>query len=242
MMAVPYRFAPTIHLTGSWTRTCRSCSPSSRPCPLDERRACVDHLAALRDLSEHESRRRIDHILELCEAAQMPVQLSLDTWWGSTPGGADGRGGFWTDVAYQQVVYNDTQKQFELSIPNRWSSTPWLTMNDPALNEFKASRLRRAAAYLRSRVDAVTTAGAANPILAINLDNEPVYWASGNAGLGNDLLLADFNPTAVAAAAKDGVTLDPIDGLSREERVWLHRNILHYNRIIGDAASAGVGA
>jgi hypothetical protein len=33
--------------------------------------------------------------------------------------------------------------------------------------------------------------------LAVNLDNEPVYWATGNAGLGSDILLADFNRVTV---------------------------------------------
>jgi hypothetical protein len=37
--------------------------------------------------------------------------------------------------------------------------------------------------------------------LAVNLDNEPVYWATGNAGLGSDILLADFNRVTVEGGA-----------------------------------------
>ncbi len=240
-MAVPYRLAPTIGISGEMdvdlpklmaVKSAMSGTANVLP--------AWTSWMPYANLSEFETRRRIDHVLALADAAQMPVQISFDTWWGNTPSGADGRGGFWNDVQYQQVVYNDTRKEIGLSIPNRWSNTPWPTMNSAVLNGYKAARLTRATAYLRERVDAMQASGKPNPILSINLDNEPVYWASGNAGLGNDLLWADFNPAAVADAARDGVTLDPTDGLSREERIWLHRNILHYNKIVADAAVAGL--
>src|SRR5205823_14377550 len=100
------------------------------------------------------------------------------------------------------------------------------------LNAFKVQRLTSAASHLRGRT--------AN-LLAINLDNEPVYWASGNAALGSDLLMADFNPATIEAAAHDGVLLDPGDGLSRGERLWLWKNLLHYNDMIGRAVRDALG-
>lgn len=178
--------------------------------------------------------RQLDYILRLAEAADMPVQIGLDTWWGDTPAVADGCGGFFTDVQYQQVVYNATTKQMQLSTPNRWASVPWLTTNHPDLNGYKTRRLAAAGKLIGAHEKR-------NRILAINLDNEPVYWASGNAGLGMELLQADFNRHTIAAAKRDGVAVDPVDGLSVEERRWLWRNLLNYNQLIADTLASVAG-
>lgn len=191
-------------------------------------------------LGPRETERVIDHALSLAQSSAMPVQLSFDTWWGSTPGGQDGQGGFWSDVAYQQVVYNATNRRFQLSIPNRWSSVPWLSVNQKRLNDFKTRRLRETMRYLSRRLAELRAQGKTSPLLAVSLDNEPVYWASGGAGLGNDLLYADFNPKTVADARKDNVVLDPADGLSFQERSWLQRNLLRYHRAIAQAAQDGL--
>jgi len=191
-------------------------------------------------LGARDTERLIDHALSLAQSSAMPVQLAFDTWWASTPGGLDGAGGFWSDVAYQQVVYNVTQRRFQLSIPNRWSSVPWLSVNQQRLNDFKARRLRETMRYLSRRLAGLRAQGQPGPLLAISLDNEPVYWASGAAGLGSDLLLADFNPQAVAAARQDNIALDPLDGLSFAERRWLQGNLLRYHRLIADAAREGL--
>ncbi|MBV9468131.1 MAG: hypothetical protein JOZ57_02665, partial [Abitibacteriaceae bacterium] len=164
-------------------------------------------------LNDRDVAARIDYIFRLARDLDMPVQISCDTWWANTPGGADGKDGYWTDVEYQQVVYNATKKQFQLSVPNQWSNTPWLTVNHPTLNAFKAQRIRAAMSHLQKRYRELCAEGRQRLLLALNLDNEPVYWASGNAGLGSDLLLADFNSHTIEAAQRDGVTLDPTNGL-----------------------------
>lgn len=190
-------------------------------------------------IGQTEVKRRIEYVLRLARGSGMPVQMEFDTWWAQTPSGMDGAGGFWSDVKYIQVVYNATAKHYQLSVPNQWSSTPWLTTNNARLNAYKRRRLAEATSLLANSVSAMH---ARNLVLAVNLDNEPVYWANGNAGLGEDLLQADFNPAAVAAARRDGITLDPTDGLSFAERRWLYRNLGQYNAMIADAAAAGLGA
>lgn len=192
-------------------------------------------------LNARETAEQIDRALRLAEQLNLPVQLIFDTWWANTPTGSDGRGGFWSDVGYQQVVFNATRHQYQLSIPNRWGNTPWLTVNDPLLNAFKIRRLRDTTAHLRVRFRDLLARNKQHLVLAINLDNEPVYWASGNAGLGGELLWADFNPHAIAAAHRSGVRLDPRDGLSFAERRWLLSNLTTYTRLIGGAAQAGLG-
>ncbi len=192
-------------------------------------------------MSAVDAERLIDHALLLAQKSGLPVQLALDTWWASTPGGLDGKGGFWSDLDYQQVVYNATQKRYQLSIPNRWSSVPWLSLDNADLNAFKARRLRETVQYLAHRLAALRARDSVPLLLALSLDNEPVYWASGAAGLGSDLLWADFSAQTVAAAKKDGVSLDPRDGLSLTERHWLQRNMLAYQRLIAQTVSAALG-
>ncbi len=185
---------------------------------------------------------RIDEALKLAEEFDLPVQICFDSWWSNTPTGSDGKGGHWNDEKYQQLVWNESRRRMELSIPNRWSSTPWLTMNDPDLNAFKMKRLAACAAHLREQMPDLQARSKRQLLLAINLENEPIYWASGNAGLGDDLLWADFNPRAVAAAKADGVTLDPKDGLSRDERLWLWKNLLHYNDLVAATVVQALGS
>ncbi len=240
--AVPYTLAPTVRLTFNFDadrvllgkiRDGLRGQTVARPAFT----AFVPYAA----LDAREVEERIDYLLHLADAADMPVQMGFDTWWGSTPGGSDGKGGFWTDVKYQQVVYNASRRAYQLSIPNRWSNTPWLSVNHPDLLAFKTRRLTESLAYLARRDAERRADGQPSRVLAVNLDNEPVYWASGNAGLGSDLLLADFNPHTVAAARRDGVRLDPADGLSAKERSWLARNLLGYNEAIARAAKRGLG-
>ena len=192
-------------------------------------------------LSQSEVNREIDYILGLASEVQLPVQISFDTWWGDTPDGSDGKGGFWSDVRYQQAVYNATTGRYQLSVPNQWSNTPWLTVNSSALNRYKRHRLKAAIVHLRRRYREMLAAGKEKLLFALSLDNEPVYWASGDAGLGGDLLLADFNPRTVEAARADGVKLDPSNGLNPAQRLWLFNNLLRYNTMISNTMSAALG-
>ena len=242
-LAVPYTLAPTVRLTSDFDadrallEKIRAALGGGQTVARPAFTAFVPYAA----LDARAVEERVDYLLRLAEAAEMPVQMGFDTWWGSTPGGSDGKNGFWTDVKYQQVVYNATRRAYQLSIPNRWSNTPWLSVNHPDLLAFKTRRLTESLAYLARRDAERRAAGKRSLILAVNLDNEPVYWASGNAGLGSDLLLADFNPKTVAAARQAGVRLAPEDGLSAQERFWLARNLLGYNEAIARAAKRGLG-
>jgi hypothetical protein len=227
-MCVPYYIAPTVHLTWSdyqkdlatvlQIKTSLGDHPTVRP--------AFTTWIPYANLTADECDARIDHVFRLARDLDMPVQLCLDTWWANTPGGK------WSDEKYQQRVYNLTQHRIQLSVPNQWSNTPWLTMNDPELNAFKLATLRAAVLQLRSRYEQLLRAHKQHLLLGINLDNEPIYWASGNAGLGPDLLQADFNPSVVADAKHDGITLDPTDGLDRSERMWLSKNLLRYQEMI----------
>jgi hypothetical protein len=233
-MDVPYRIAPTVRLEMEFEKDLAKLrkikdSLGEHPHVKPAWTAAIGYAR----LDDAHVVRRLDHVLRLARESGMPVQLCFDTWWGRTPGGK------WSDDQYQQWVWNDTQKKMQRSVPNRWSNTPWLTVNDPDLNAFKIARMKQTVAQLRLRLREQPELR--ELILAINLDNEPVYWASGNAGLGPGQLEADFNPRAVESARRDGVTLDPADGLSTPERKWLRQNLLNYNTMIGESMVHSLG-
>jgi len=172
------------------------------------------------------------------------------SWWAATPLTVpDGDGGVFGDVKYQQICWSpeDIEDSSELrhllgdrynihyglSIPNQWSNCPWLTMNHPKLNAYRCKTLTDSVRILASKIK-----GSGIRLEGIYLENEPRYWDSfmeaGNPRSKRKTVWADFNPVVVADALKDGVALDPSDGLDKGERLWLHRNVARYNQTTVD--------
>lgn len=205
-------------------------------------------------------RARVFAYAALAARHRVPWVLQLSSWWADTPLRVpDGLGGTFGDIRYQQIAYSrfDTYHDpglkeyldavapgtysvhYGLTIPNLWSNTPWLTMNDARLNAFKVACLRRAI----DAVNAVLRTPAGDLLQAIVTDDEPIYWtrivdwreegyARVNGGVARTDLLLDFNPCVIRDAAADGVRLDPRDGLSDAERQWLHENNARYVALI----------
>ena len=185
----------------------------------------------------------LQNALVASSAAKMPLELQLITWWAGTPLGCDGHGGRWTDPEYQQVTYDPDTAKFGLSVPNCWSSTPWLTTAHPALNAFKAARFEDAGRMLRAEFDRAAAAGGAAsdfPVMSLVMDNEVTYWGAGMPNAPPHLQ-ADFNPALVAKARAEGVVLDPKDGVSPAETAFLRRNLRDYNRQMAAGVLAGLG-
>lgn len=176
--------------------------------------------------------------------AFLPLMVS---WWSGTPvENPDGEGGKFGDIKYQQVCWSpehtvdDTPQlkallgdrwdiHYCLSVPNEWADTPWLTMNSPKLNVYRHERLDEALRIFSAKLKSTDV-----PVLGVCLDNEPRYWdtacEAGNPKRDLTTVWGDFNPLVVADAAKDGVNLNPSDGLNAKERMWLHRNVARYNQ------------
>ncbi len=195
---------------------------------------------------------------DLTAKYNIPAFLGWVSWWSGTPVGVpDGEGGKFSDIKYQQICYapktelpeDDALKallgdrydnRYCLSVPNQWSSTPWLTMNSAVLNQYRYKRLDEAVAMLKT-----LNGGDLSWIEAFYLENEPRYWDTlcddGNPKRELGELWADFNPLAVDAAKKDGVDLNPADGLSTEELTWLFRNVGVYNQECVDAVNGSMG-
>lgn len=193
---------------------------------------------------------------ELAKRYKVPALIGLISWWSGTPlGVADGAGGKFGDMKYQQICYSpdkehpvnsDLQKllgsrydqHYRLSTPNQWSNVPWLTMNDRTLNDYRSKRLTEAVGLLKK-----VSSGDASWLAGVYLENEPRYWDSQcEAAIGDanpPRLWADFNPVTVADAKRDGVELNPADGLSNDELAWLHRNVGRYMQDVVSVYRAG---
>ncbi|MDG0808155.1 hypothetical protein [Cohnella rhizosphaerae] len=188
--------------------------------------------------SSAEMKRRLDYLIRLSADSGLPIHLSVDAWWDGTPTGPDGLGGYWRDLPYQQVVYDpldtDGRGHWKLTTPNVFGNTPWLTMNNAHYNEVREEKIRSVTSYLSQRTGEMKAEGEALPPIVVFTENEPWYWPyfalnPSPQGAG------DFGPQVIAAAAADGVTLDPADGLSAAELRWLAKNMNDY---ISDTAGA----
>lgn len=180
---------------------------------------------------------------------------SFVSWWAATPRNiTDGKGGKFDDIKYQQICWSPDDNTDEgpafralmgdrwnmhygLTIPNEWSDTPWLTMNSPDLNKYRYNKLDW---ILKEFFNTASKSKA--DIKGIYLENEPRYWDTACEASNNKrnwkTCWADFNPFVIADAKRDGVDIDPSNGLDNTERLWLHRNVARYNQDVVDQARA----
>lgn len=198
---------------------------------------------------------------DMAVRTRIPLRVLPQMHWAGLPSGVpDGAGGTFTDVPYQQITWDEADqvddeglkpllgerydRRYGLSVPNRWSNTPWLTFNHPRLNQYRRNRWQQAmTAWLTVR-DRMARWGLAHLFPPeLSTGEETVYWAKGvddsaytavNGGKPRSALLADFNPFVVADALADRIILDPSNGLDRNERWWLHQNLSRWQQKIVD--------
>ena len=192
--------------------------------------ACLSHFTVAAGieipymlLNDDELRFRFRYVLSLSKDACIPLIFNFNTWWDATPTGRDGKGGYFSDAEYQQVVYDPETGKTRLSIPNLWRNTPWLSMNNETLNAARKARLDYALFIL-------TQINAEYGFISnyrIFIDNEPTYWAefaysqSPEAG-------GDFSMAAAKAARADGVDLTPKGKVTHAQKEWLYKNHSSY--------------
>lgn len=201
---------------------------------------CLLAAAPVANLAPADLRKWLEDVISKCAEADLPLELQLVTWWAGTPGGLDGEGGSWHDPEYQQINYVPSEKQYFLAVPNRWSSTPWLTVRHPRLNAFKRMQFKRAGQLLREIKEQYQFEQKPFPVMSLVIDNEVTYWGAGmpETPVG---ILADVNPVMVAAAKAEGVQLNPEDGFSEEEIDFLRRSLRVYNREMAQGLVEGLG-
>ena len=202
----------------------------------------------------------------------VPVVLGFPTTWSFSPlNTPDGHGGTFRDIQYQQICYSKFDNyddpglkaymdkckpgwydiHYGLSIPNHWSSVPWLTMNNKVLNGARQWGISDAIRKLNPWLAEMERRGMSQNLAGIIGEDEPVYWTKivdvlgdgygrVNNGVAREDLLIDFNWSVIQDAARDGVKLDPTDGLDAMEKWWLHLNPAHFNRMIARTIRAAL--
>ncbi len=73
--------------------------------------------------SDRQLKEMLSYLLTIVEKTDTELFLDYNTWWGGTPDGPDGKGGYFTDVEYNQVIYDPPVKEIQPSVPNMWSNT-----------------------------------------------------------------------------------------------------------------------
>ena len=142
-----------------------------------------------------------------------PLELLFNgPTWGGAPSGPDGLGGYFTDIRYSTLGYNPATKAWCASYPNMWGGTFWSSYAEPHLQAVLKQRFLASLANLPDQVDILRARGTSPQVIYAR-------------DLG--LPLGEFTDANVRAAAKDGITLDPTDGLSKAERHWMHRDDVH---------------
>lgn len=178
-------------------------------------------------VSDAQLAEQFDYILDLAREAKVNLIFNFNSWWDGTPVGRDGKGGYFGDLEYQQVIYDPITGKKSLSVPNLWRNTPWYTMNHDHLNMVRKKRLAATLDILVEKAAPLKLSDAFLPNLRILIDNEPTYWAefayssSPEAG-------GDFNEHAIRAAHEDGVDLTPSGELLHEQKLWLLQNLCAY--------------
>lgn len=223
-----------------------------RPLPgTDVRLGCAqEHRYMNRDRTQ--SREQFECLLRLSKKYDMPLELLFVSWWGGTPMRLpDGKGGRFSDPEYQQVCWSESDNydegeglrkllgdkwdlRYGWTVPNRWSNTPWLTMNHPRLNKARHKVIGEKLGILAEVIRDAPFKDFGNYLVGLCMENEPRYWdlhcPDSNYPVKRENLWGDFNPVTVAAAAKDGVKLNPSDGLDYCERLWMHENVARYQQ------------
>lgn len=215
--------------------------------------------------------RLADAIGKLILEKNVPFVPGYPTTWSFSPlNTPDGKGKTFGAIEYQQIAYSkydnyhdpglkeymDSCKpgwydvHYGLTIPNHWSSVPWLTMNNPWLNEARRNGITDAVRKLNPWLMRMERNGITGLIGLIGED-EPVYWTKivdvfedgygrVNNGVPRTDMLVDFNWYVIQDAAKDGVNLDPADGLDEKEKRWLHLNPARFNRMISNTIRSAI--
>ncbi len=148
------------------------------------------------------------------------------TGWGGKPTGADGLGGYFSDIQYTHTSYDPATATYRASWPNMWSNTPGAALRNPVMNAFLEKRFQQLMGGIQEQLARLRLEGrAAQPLIV-----REFAPASG-----------EISQAVIESAAKDGVTLDPSDGMSFDERLWMHRDAVRTWQEFADSSQRNVG-
>jgi len=173
-------------------------------------------------------KKAIDKDLDRVAKYGVSYDLALNgSEWGYHPDGPDGLGGYFSDIKYSKIHYDQALKDYRPCWPGTPGQTTWPTWDDPQLNIYLAHRLAQAAQYFRDRRDYMAARGATFPDVQINQE-----WGMG---------VKDCNDATIAAAKKDGIALTPEDGFNDQEKKWVFDNACRAANRFSEAFRNAVG-
>lgn len=165
-----------------------------------------------------------DYLTESATAGQSFQFLLNGPTWGGALSGPDGKGGYFNDVRYSVLSYDPGHDTFVPSFPNMWGSTFWATFRDPWLNHMLARRFQDGLHGHTQVIDRLKAQG---------LNPQPFFLREMGPPLG------EVTDATIAAAAAEGITLDPKRGLDAKARRWLYRDAV---RLWQDMAASHAAA
>ena len=181
---------------------------------------------------------QLTNYVALSESWKMPVQIMPAMYWSSSPYGPDGQGGSFTDVKYSQVLYDSVNGVYYDTTPNVYSSTNWVTTGNDVLNNAAVDKLIAIFSRYADSLAIRTAKQEKNQLLQYVMEWGVCYKGMGTmtgvSGYGA-LDGGDYNSALIAKAAAQGVRLDPTDGLSYTEKLWLTNWHAAYNQMLADA-------
>ncbi len=174
-----------------------------------------------------QDRKALADKLQLSAESGMPSLILLNgTGWGGKPTGPDGLGGYFSDPRYSLLQYNRAAGRYQPSWPGMWGNTPTPTLRDPVMNELLEKRFAHTLSDLPDRLALLKAAGTPAQVMLIR-EFAPVS--------------GEISSFTSGAALRDGVILDPSDGLSWEERLWMHRDAIRTWQNFADSTVRAVG-
>jgi hypothetical protein len=150
-----------------------------------------------------------DYLTQSATAGQSLQFLLNGPTWGGALSGPDGKGGYFNDIRYSVLSYDAGHDIFVPSFPNMWGSTFWATFRDPWLNHVLDRRFQDGLQGHTQVIDRLKAQG---------LDPQPYFLREMGPPLG------EITDATIAAAAREGITLDPKTGLDAKARRWLYRD------------------
>lgn len=159
-------------------------------------------------LAKHE--RTLSERLAFSAETDLPILLVANgTGWGGKPEGPDGAGGYFSDPQYSILDWHTDSESFRVSWPGMWGLLSTPTLRHPRMNDYLYARFERVYGGLRGRM-----AGA---------------WRDGKPF--TPWIIREFAPNSGEVSAENrrvtaerGLELDPRDGLSFDERLWMHKD------------------
>jgi len=172
-------------------------------------------------------RQRIRETLREAAESGTPAMLVVNgTLWGGMPSGPDGQGGYFSDPRYSATSFDPETGRFNASWPSMWGNTASPRLQEESLRGFVERRFRNAMAGFDRERDLLK---ALSGDFGFALVRE---WGTSS---------CEVSPTAVELAAKDGLVLNPADGLDANERRWVFNNGVRLWKDYAESTRAAVG-